>query len=122
MPQSQEDYGRRRRPESQDDPHNRTQAIPRISDNSETRTFARPGNTHTMPKMTPATPDVNPPEYDIRRRLKPTDKANPKPYKAGPVMRWFGHALAAVFAAFCLGIICITFGFVLWKYYNHLFH
>lgn len=45
-----------------------------------------------------------------------------QPPRPGIIARVFGYALAIMFAVFCAFIIGITFAFILWKYYSHLFH
>lgn len=62
-----------------------------------------------------------PPQKDVDVSWA-TNKTNRKPYQPGLIMRWFGNCVAILFSLFCLGIISITFGFILTKYYSHLFH
>lgn len=115
-----ERYGQRRRPEVHEDRRDQTQPIPRVADNRETATFMRPGSTEIMPPLTLATPDVPPNEYDFRKQWRQPEKVTVKTYRPGIVMRIFGYVLAALFAMFCLGIIAITLGYILWKYYHLL--
>jgi hypothetical protein len=110
-------YGHRRRPEFAEDGRDQTQPIPRVADSRETRIFARPGDTSVMPKTGKDNVDKFVAEIDTR-----TAERQKQTYRPGIVMRWFGHALSALLALLCLGVISITIAFVLVKYYGHLFH
>lgn len=125
-----EEYGRRGHPERRERQQDQTQPIPRVADNTETRSFVRPGST----KIIKIPLDINPEGLIPAEFVKGArEKADPppvdvswvtteerQPWKPGIIMRVFGYTVSVLFALFCVGIIAITFGYILWKYYHHL--
>lgn len=97
------EHGRRRYPDRPAEQEDETQTIPTSG-----------GDTRQMPKTAKEKAQEDVDELIAKAAAR-------EPYKSGIVMRVFGYVLSVMFAVFCVGIIAITFGYILWKYYSHLF-